>query len=440
MILKKLLHYSRVLICRKAYFGFLRGHDYIGDEQIKEISRLIGVDNAEIVKQYEDEFVKLIDGDGYCVSFAAGRMAFYSFLKAANVGIGDEVILTGFTCSVMSNAVLRAGATPVYADISLDNYGSDPESIRSKITTKTKVIVAQHSFGIPCNIEAIVEIAKVGNILLVEDCAIALGSSVDGKKVGSFGDASIFSTDHSKPLNTITGGMLFTKNKDFFIKVKEIRDFALPLDEKKQLAIFEQFIFERKYQNPKNYLLSKIISFISLRIRKLLHQSVEGAFLTADYSELTINNRYPYPAKLPPFLAKIGILELDRWAVESRKRVKLLSMMLDIVKKQSVHASVPNAYFDKRLEIIPLRFVFNGYGQSNSKEYLNGKIDTDWFWFKLPIVCAENLEKLGYLYGGCMVSERLGLDIINFPVLHDEMYSDEILDILEKFLVLRASK
>ena len=123
----------------------------------------------------------------------------------------------------MVNSIIIVGAKPVYSDIDLNTFGSCPESIKSKISSKTKMIIAQHTLGIPCKIEKILEISKKKNIFLLEDCALSLGSKSSNIVLGNFGDAAIFSTDHSKPLNTLIGGMVYTKNIDLHKKINTIK-------------------------------------------------------------------------------------------------------------------------------------------------------------------------------------------------------------------------
>src|SRR3990170_5318030 len=233
--------------------GFVVGHSHLTNEQIFKIRQVLNSYNTEeTVNDYEQRFAELI-GTGYGISFAAGRMAFYMLMKALEIGKDDEVILLGFTCSVIPNAVLRIGASPVFADIDCETFGSDANSIEGRITSKTKLIVAQHSFGIPCKIKKIVEIAKKYNIFLVEDCAIAFDSAVNGIKVGNWGDAAIFSTDHTKPLNTLIGGFLYTKNKLLYEKVKRTSVDLPHLGKSHQERLFKQFIHERINYIPEHY-------------------------------------------------------------------------------------------------------------------------------------------------------------------------------------------
>ena len=128
-------------------------------EKQSDYEALIEAPNLDYVNRYEKELSQFLGG-GHVVTVASGRMSFYSLLNSWGIREGDEVALTGFTCAVMSNAVLRTGATPIYVDIYKDTLGMSAESLVSKITNRTKVVVAQHSFGIPCKIDKIKEIDK----------------------------------------------------------------------------------------------------------------------------------------------------------------------------------------------------------------------------------------------------------------------------------------
>ena len=110
-------------------------------------------------------------------------MGFYELMKYKNIKKGDEIIILGATCAVMINAILRLKAIPKFSDIDLNTYGSEVKSINKLINKNTKIIIAQHSFGIPCDIHPIVELAKKKKIFLIEDCALTLGSSINGKKL-----------------------------------------------------------------------------------------------------------------------------------------------------------------------------------------------------------------------------------------------------------------
>jgi len=114
-------------------------------------------------------------------TFFKGRVALYAILKAMGISSNDEVIVPGFTCVVVPNAIMYALAKPVYVDIDKKDYNIDVDKIEEKITKNTKVIIAQHTFGIPANMDRIVEICKRYKLYLIEDACHALGSTYKGK-------------------------------------------------------------------------------------------------------------------------------------------------------------------------------------------------------------------------------------------------------------------
>jgi len=414
--------------------GFVQGHSHLVESQILQIKRVLNSDDTEdIICEYEQRMKSLI-GSGNGISFATGRMAFYSLLKALNIGAGDEVILPGFTCSVMPNAVWRTGATPVFADINKDTFGSDAAEIEKRITSRTKIIVAQHSFGIPCNVTRIVEVGKKYSIFVMEDCAIALDSAINGIKVGNWGDAAIFSTDHSKPLNTLIGGFLYMKDKTIYQKIRYYSDTLPHLNKTHQKRLYEQFLFERKNYTPERYPRSVIKNYARALKRKLsLHQK-QFVFLEADYTKQSSSeSSYPYPAKMPPFLAQLGLYELDRWDNEKKRRKALLNGYLRIAGQAGLSDYLPKAYSNQKSEIVPLRFVFEHPNTEIFMKKMDKYIDVGWTWFRSPIICcSDDLESLGYEPGSCKNGESAGKNIINWPCVLPENWSDKVLRIFER--------
>lgn len=139
------------------------------------------------------------------VSFNSGRSALLAILTAFGIGVGDEVLLQAFTCVAVPNSIRWAGATPIYVDID-DSYNIDPTLLEKKITKQTKAIIIQHTFGIPAQMEEIIAIARKYKLLVIEDCAHALGAMYKGKKVGTLGDAAFFSFGRDKVISSVFGG------------------------------------------------------------------------------------------------------------------------------------------------------------------------------------------------------------------------------------------
>lgn len=417
---------------KKKYFGFVKGHSYLNSDQLVELNNIILNNNIisnSIVYEFENKFAKEV-GSGFCTSFASARMAFYSLLNVLNISNGDEVIIQAANCSVMVNAILKSGATPIFSDIDPDTYGSSPFNIENKITQKTKLIVAQHSFGIPCDILKIRSIATKNNIFLLEDCALTFGSSISGINVGNFGDAAIFSTDHSKPINTFIGGMFYSNNFDLNSRVHCYANLLEDLSIVHQKNIFKRILLEKVYFIPEKYGKWFLYNYFINILYKIKIKTPVTNILTDDYTNpLLFQNKsnYPYPAKLPKFLARLGLFELERWKIEKNNRELILANLLDLLKNTKYSSYIPKVYFDKEIKIIPLRFVFSCADALKLRKKLLSFIDVNGFWFLKPIVACSNPTEFGYLYGSCTEAEKLETNIINIPCNFDIKYMKCIL-------------
>ncbi len=421
MFVKKLSRLAKILkqSFYIPYFGFISGHSHICDKELSSIKSLVGLKNPNIVAKFESGFAEIV-GDGSCVSYASGRMGFFDLMRLLNIGFGDEVILPGATCAVMANAVLRTGATPIYSDIDKETFGSSAEKIHSCITDATVMIVAQHSFGIPCDIDNIKLLAESKEIFLLEDCALSLGSSVNGVIVGNFGDAALFSTDHSKPINTLTGGMIYTKDKNLHDMLVNSRNLCGELPIKKQNALWVRFLIERRFCNSRHYGKMGLVDFAYVVANKLF--GTTDPFLTNDFKSDITTSEYSYPAKLPTFLAQLGVYEVKRWNKSASERIEIFKLLIDIIGKSDIKKYIPEVYTDPTLDIIPLRFVWSEpYGRVRRYNF-SKFIHVDWTWFMSPIIAtSEQLEKFGYCYGSCPISEKIGPRMVNIPCnIHKE--------------------
>lgn len=168
---------------------------------------------GKFVNEFEKAFSGYIGvkhGTGVC----NGTVAIHLALVALGLGKGDEVIVPTFTYIASANPILQVGATPVFADSRADTWQLDAEDVKAKITPKTKAIMVVHPYGHPCDMDAIMAIAKDFNLFVIEDCAEAIGSEYKGKKVGSFGDVACFSFFGNKTITCGEGGMVLT-NSDY---------------------------------------------------------------------------------------------------------------------------------------------------------------------------------------------------------------------------------
>lgn len=146
--------------------------------------------------------------------FSCGREALAAFLKALPHKNDDEVIVQGYTCVVVPNAVTAAGFVPVYADIEKETLNLDPKDVERRITDRTRAVICQHTFGIPAPVEALREICNRRGILLIEDCAHVLPDAKGPEDVTNTGDAILMSFGRDKAVSGITGGVVVVRSQD----------------------------------------------------------------------------------------------------------------------------------------------------------------------------------------------------------------------------------
>lgn len=165
------------------------------------------------VKKFED-MLKDYLGAPHAPTFNSGTAGLHSALLAMNLKPDDEVIVPAMTFVASANSVILAGARPVLVDVDLHTYNTSIEHIEKAITKKTKVIMPVHFAGLSVDLDPIYDLAKKHNIFVLEDAAHAIGTEYKGKRIGSFGDAQMFSFHPNKNITTAEGGCVTTRDDD----------------------------------------------------------------------------------------------------------------------------------------------------------------------------------------------------------------------------------
>jgi len=167
-------------------------------------------------------------GAGYATAVSNGTAALHLALASLGIEEGDEVVLPSLTFVATANAVFYVGARPVFADIvSMENLNISPEEIEKKITKKTKAIMVMHYGGHPCEMKAILGIAKRHGLYVIEDAAHAPGAEYHGKKCGLIGEVGCFSFFSNKNLVTGEGGMVVTRDKTLAERIQRMRSHGM---------------------------------------------------------------------------------------------------------------------------------------------------------------------------------------------------------------------
>lgn len=213
-----------------------------------------------------------------------GRVGLYALLKAMNISEGDEVIIPSFTCVVVPNAIIYCGAKPIYVDISENTLNTTADLIEQKITSKTKCIIIQNTFGLSSEVEEIVALAKKHNIRTIEDCTHGFGGTYNGLPNGSYCDAAFYSTQWNKPFSTGIGGFAVLNNAAFANDFQKVNS-QLATPSRKDRYVLASLI------QAKKYLLHDSTYWAALRLYRSMSKS--GLVVGSSKGEELIDTKMP---------------------------------------------------------------------------------------------------------------------------------------------------
>jgi dTDP-4-amino-4,6-dideoxygalactose transaminase len=181
------------------------------------------------VKEFEESMQNYL-GCKKAVGLTSCTGGLHIALAALGIGPGDEVIVPTYTFAATGHVVAWLGATPVLVDSDKDTFNIDPIAIEKAITSRTKAIIPVHFAGHACDMDKITAIAKKHKLYVIEDAAHAIGTEYKGKKIGNFGDATVFSFYVTKTMTTAEGGMVVTNNEELGKKLKRYSYFGVDKD------------------------------------------------------------------------------------------------------------------------------------------------------------------------------------------------------------------
>jgi len=189
-------------------------------ERVFESGRLV---QGPVVCEFEKRFSEFNEVKN-SVAVNSGTAALQVSLAALGLRPGQEVITTPLTFIATANSILSLGGIPIFADVDPRTYNIDPERVENAITSRTRGIIPVHLFGLPCEMDMIMEVARRHDLFVLEDAAQAIGAKYHGKMVGRFGDATAYSFYATKNLTTGEGGMIVTNNPEIAEMARLIRD------------------------------------------------------------------------------------------------------------------------------------------------------------------------------------------------------------------------
>ena len=215
----------------KDYISFIPiAKPILGNEELSNVIDCVQSgwisSQGSYVDKFEKEFSKF-HNNLYSLSVSNGSVALHLALVSLGIGEGDEVLVPDLTFAASINSIIHAGATPVIIDVEKDTWNIDPKKAEENINFNTKAIMPVHLYGNPSKMENINSLAKKHSLLVIEDCAEAIGSKTSNKLMGTFGDASTFSFFGNKTITTGEGGMILFKKKEDYNKAKILRDHGM---------------------------------------------------------------------------------------------------------------------------------------------------------------------------------------------------------------------
>jgi len=289
---------------------------------------------ADPVADFEQAFRDFTHA-GHAVAVSSGRTGLKFILMSLDLKRGDEVILPAYTLKDILYIIQSLCLKVVLADIDPLTFNISPESVSERITDRTRVILATHMFGAPCEVDRLVRIAADRRIALIEDCAHAACSFYRGKHAGSFGHAAFFSFESIKPVNTYGGGMVITGDPDFAARIRRLRGSRVNKFPFRKIAVAaaENILLPGPVSAPFLYLLS-LPSW---------HETVEKIYRMSQRSGLRQGG-------MAPLQAEIGIRKLsslkERVGLIREKASYLVSLLSpDIQVQHMLEHAEANYYF-----------------------------------------------------------------------------------------------
>lgn len=373
---------------------------------------------GEAVLELEEEFKKYL-GVKHAVSFNSGRTGLLAILTALGLEQGNEVLLQAFTCNAAVNPILWAGLKPVYVDCDENSFNIDIEDLKRKITLRQvqgkppNVLMVQHTFGLPANMDEILAFVRRYNLILVEDCAHSLGaeygstSSPQVKKVGTFGKAAFFSFSRDKIISSVYGGMTVT-NDD--VLAETLRYAQGDLEYPNRFWIFQQLLHPILI----NWVILPIYNFLDLgKIFLVLSQWFHILSKAVHWKEKRGEKPNYFPKRLPNALALLALNQFKKMERFNEHRKEIADFYYQELRGTSFELP-PN--FPERKNIF-LRFTIKHpkaheiiYQAWHKENILIGD------WYTAPIAPYDTkLDKVKYKLGSCPKAEKLSKQTLNLP-------------------------
>ncbi|MBE5745087.1 MAG: UDP-4-amino-4,6-dideoxy-N-acetyl-beta-L-altrosamine transaminase [Clostridiales bacterium] len=371
----------------KIYYG----RQWIDESDVEAVANVLRGDYITCGPKVEEleRTLEKYTGAKHAVAVSNGTAALHCACLAAGIGPGDEVITTPLTFAASANCVLYCGGTPVFADVEADTYNIDPNSIREKITPKTKAIIAVDFTGQAVKNKEIREICDEFNLIFIEDAAHSIATKYNGKQVGSLADMTCFSFHPVKTITGGEGGAVLTNNDEYHKRVVLAHTHGITHD----AALME----DAPHEGPWYY--EEIALGYNYRI--------------TDFQAALIVNQ---------------MKKLDSFAARRKEIVKKYDEAFKDVPEIIVQKEIPESDTCRHLYIVQLdldkltctrREFFDAMSAENVQCQIH----------YIPVYWFPYYRKLGYNKGLCPVAEQIYKGIVSIP-LYPKMNDQDVADVI----------
>jgi len=304
--------------------------------EIARLCRSVDTYDETVVAEWERAMAAYV-GVAHGASVNSGRRGMTLILEHLGVGVDDEVIVPAYTLKDLIPLIQELGAHVVPADIDPETLTISPDTIRARLSRRTKAILALHAFGAPCAIEEIVALGNCSGVPVVEDCAHSLGATVRGRQTGSFGRAGFFSFETTKPINTFGGGMVVSDDTSLIEHIRKVTRSDAPdrqlLRKKVRATRLERGMFATGMAFP----------FLCFLATPGFKQTIARIYRRVQHAP-------PNHVRYSPIQARLGLSKLatlDRRIESRRRKAELLRGLLrpEVRPQRLLDGSASSWYF-----------------------------------------------------------------------------------------------
>lgn len=326
-----------------------------------------------------------------------------AILESLGLQRGNEILLQAFTCNAASNPILWVGLEPVYVDCD-ENFNIATEDLKRKITPRSRAVIVQHTFGLPADMDEILEICRQHDLILIEDCAHSLGATYKEKKIGTFSKAAFFSFSRDKVISSVYGGMVAINDEELAKKIR----------------IYQEKIGYPSYWWTVRQLLHPILmNWLILPTYRLFGKYLLSIFQwlgilskAVDWTEKRGKKPSYFPKRMPILLAVLALNQLKKMERFNAHRQKTA----DFYYKRLVNTEfmLPSNPADKKQIFLRFAIRHPRAHEIIKKAWRKNLLIGD--WYTTPIAPYDTkLDKMKYVVGGCPMAEKLAKETLNLP-------------------------